>query len=279
MKNKKKPFRKKTASEVGQLARLACDLEVHAEKPGNVTPTYFFSDLTVADFLESSRILEPIVKRAVELGPDAPVCSLIEEAMREGKSNANFGILLLIIPLAAARGESTQDIIRNLDTGETKSLVRAMRKASLGGVKETKPPKDLSRYDVFSKGFFDVVDEEKITPFRLMELSVPYDSLAHEWIFDFPISRNIANNINPRNEESVVDEFLRVLASRPDTLIARKVGLKRAEEISGMATSVINGDLEISELDIYLRSEGNLLNPGTTADLIAAGLFLNLFYD
>jgi triphosphoribosyl-dephospho-CoA synthase len=33
---------------------------------------------------------------------------------------------------------------------------------------------------------------------------------------------------------------------------------------------------ELAKLDFWLRSDGNRRNPGTTADLIAAGLFVAL---
>ena len=35
-------------------------------------------------------------------------------------------------------------------------------------------------------------------------------------------------------------------------------------------------DRELVELDFWLRSEGHRRNPGTTADLVAAGLFVAL---
>jgi triphosphoribosyl-dephospho-CoA synthase len=75
-----------------------------------------------------------------------------------------------------------------------------------------------------------------------------------------------------------------VLEAWPDSLIARKCGLPIAERASGLAHRVLKagrpGDeayyAELGELDFWMRSDGNRRNPGTTADLIAAGLFVVL---
>ena len=74
------------------------------------------------------------------------------------------------------------------------------------------------------------------------------------------------------------------LAEFPDSLIARKCGLERAEEVRTKAAAIRNlGGLTTIEgrcaavgLDGFLRSDGHRLNPGTTADLIAACLFIAL---
>ena len=75
------------------------------------------------------------------------------------------------------------------------------------------------------------------------------------------------------------------MAEFPDSLIARKCGLLVAEQSQTMAQKAIdvmaNGPEaffnEVSNLDFWLRSDGHQRNPGTTADLIAAGLFVGLY--
>ncbi len=70
----------------------------------------------------------------------------------------------------------------------------------------------------------------------------------------------------------------------PDTLIARKKGIEAAREVSGRAGQVLKhggifsekGQTEIKRLDLALRDKGHTLNPGTTADLTAAVLFVYL---
>ncbi|MCG8650385.1 MAG: triphosphoribosyl-dephospho-CoA synthase, partial [Pirellulales bacterium] len=70
---------------------------------------------------------------------------------------------------------------------------------------------------------------------------------------------------------------LRILAAEPDTLIARKNGWDVAAEVCRRARTTDPEDAgSVAELDHYLRSDGNRLNPGTTADLIAAAIYLLL---
>jgi triphosphoribosyl-dephospho-CoA synthase len=84
--------------------------------------------------------------------------------------------------------------------------------------------------------------------------------------------------------DAIVDTFLTLLVSAPDTHIARRAGLARAEEVSSMARRVLEaggvgsseGRLAIDDMDGRLRGPGNLLNPGATADLTAAAIFVAL---
>jgi triphosphoribosyl-dephospho-CoA synthase len=74
------------------------------------------------------------------------------------------------------------------------------------------------------------------------------------------------------------------MAAFPDSLIARKLGLPVAEDVQNRVKHVLSlGGLDTTdgrragvELDAHLRSNGNKLNPGTTADLVAACLFVAL---
>ena len=74
------------------------------------------------------------------------------------------------------------------------------------------------------------------------------------------------------------------MAEFPDTLIARKCGNEVALQSSVQAQRAVEAFHEspelfwqaVSDLDFWLRSDGHRRNPGTTADLIAAGLFIGL---
>jgi len=260
----------KSPKFIAHSAYMACIMEASAEKPGNVSPTKSFGDLSYTDFVKAAERLEPFIEKAV--GERTEVGKLIYEATSEG-NNVNFGIVMMFIPLAATQGRGTSKLLKSLTLEDTAQIVKAMQKTALGGM-ELKD-KSLAKYDVFSKGIFDVIGEEKITPLKLMDMAQPYDTLAREWVEDYPISRAIATRIEEENE-SIINEYLRVLADYPDTLIARKAGLERSKEVSQMARWVLAGNLSIGEFDAYLRADGNRMNPGTTADLIATGLFLKL---
>ena len=82
----------------------------------------------------------------------------------------------------------------------------------------------------------------------------------------------------------MVETFLTLLAARFDTHIGRRAGVAAALDVSARAGKVVSaggvrtaaGRALIDELDRVLREQGSLLNPGTTADLTAASLFVML---
>jgi triphosphoribosyl-dephospho-CoA synthase len=75
---------------------------------------------------------------------------------------------------------------------------------------------------------------------------------------------------------------MRLLGVQADTHIARKLGGPAAEEVSRRAREVLAaggvrsqaGRAALSEFDVELRDATNSRNPGTTADLTCAALFV-----
>jgi triphosphoribosyl-dephospho-CoA synthase len=70
----------------------------------------------------------------------------------------------------------------------------------------------------------------------------------------------------------------------PDTLIARKRGTEAAARVATGARQVLEaggvrsaqGRTALAAFDASLRQDGNALNPGTTADLATAVVFVAL---
>jgi triphosphoribosyl-dephospho-CoA synthase len=83
---------------------------------------------------------------------------------------------------------------------------------------------------------------------------------------------------------AIVDAYLQTLSQVPDTLIARKLGPEAAQGVSRRAAAVLAegaaGTRERArseaELDAELRGPRNRKNPGTTADIVTAALFVLL---
>jgi triphosphoribosyl-dephospho-CoA synthase len=83
---------------------------------------------------------------------------------------------------------------------------------------------------------------------------------------------------------SIVFAHVRQMATQADSLIFRKCGPQIAAESSSRAKRVLDSgepgqnsyERALAELDVWLRADGHRRNPGTTADLIAAGLFVLL---
>jgi len=77
---------------------------------------------------------------------------------------------------------------------------------------------------------------------------------------------------------------LTLLAAAPDTHIARKLGLAAASTVQQRGRAALDaggvrtpaGREAITALDRELRDEANTLNPGATADLTGAAIYLVL---
>jgi triphosphoribosyl-dephospho-CoA synthase len=90
--------------------------------------------------------------------------------------------------------------------------------------------------------------------------------------------------VTPWLETAIVGCHLHLMAHYPDTLIARKRCRAEAEEAAARAKRVLDagwpilaaGPAALDELDAWLRAEGRGRNPGTTADLVTACLFVAL---
>jgi triphosphoribosyl-dephospho-CoA synthase len=84
--------------------------------------------------------------------------------------------------------------------------------------------------------------------------------------------------------DAVVECYLALLATAPDTLIARKLGPDAASDVTRQAAAVLAaggvrtnaGRRALASFDLELRDVRNTRNPGTTADITAAALFVLL---
>jgi triphosphoribosyl-dephospho-CoA synthase len=133
--------------------------------------------------------------------------------------------------------------------------------------------------------------KENISLHQVFKIASEYDRVCSEWVNNYPITFDVAyphlmEQIRKTKDLNVaiIHTFLKVLAEYPDTFIARKIGIKKAREVSSKAKEILKlGGLETSrgrenlrEFDLELRRSSNLFNPGTTADIIAAALALSI---
>jgi triphosphoribosyl-dephospho-CoA synthase len=264
---------------------LACLLEASAEKPGNVTPTHAFHDMTYEDFLRGAVALGPEIARAGERGVGATILAAISARCRWTQANTNLGIVLLLVPLARAaltgRGElrdSLSAVLRGLTVEDARAAYAAIRLASPGGLEAAVE--------------HDVRAEPNVTLREAMTSAAERDSIAAEYVNDYAITfeRGLpalrsALGQGASANQAIIQTYMELLAAVPDTLIARKVDQAAAEAVSEEAARVLaaggvfsaEGERIIAALDTRLRvTKDNSLNPGTTADLVAATLFVGL---
>jgi triphosphoribosyl-dephospho-CoA synthase len=272
--------------DVVGAARLACVLEASAEKPGNVTPSHDFDDTSYEDMLRSGIALSPELGRAGERGIGETVLAAVRASRRVAGANTNLGIALLLAPLARAalKGgplrERLGDVLRALTVDDAHHAYAAIRLAGAGGLDE--------------RVEHDVRDEPRVTLREAMAAAARRDTLAREYVSDYAVTFELGlpaladaldDGLRPR--DAIVELALRLLAAVPDTLIARKRGTDAAGRVSAGARQVLTaggvrsarGRAALAEFDASLRRRGNALNPGTTADLATAVLFVALLED
>ena len=123
-----------------------------------------------------------------------------------------------------------------------------------------------------------------------MALAASRDTVACQYATSFQHVFEVANRLEtlpPPLDQAIVTAHLEQMAHEPDTLIGRKCGPLIAEEARGRAERVLAAgwpdSFESREafaaFDRWLREDGHRRNPGTSADLIAAGLYVALEQD
>ncbi|MDX6699828.1 MAG: triphosphoribosyl-dephospho-CoA synthase [Baekduia sp.] len=274
---------RRSAEAVAGAAQLACVLEVSAEKPGNITPRHDFADTSYEDMLRSAIALGPELGRAAERGVGDTVLAAVRATRRVAPTNTNLGIALLLAPLARAAllagalRERVKEVLGALTLDDARAAYAAIREAGPAGLEEPvehdvhAAPTVALRDAMAAAAERDSVAAEYATGYALtFELGLP------------ALARALDDGLGPR--AATVELYLGLLAAIPDTLIARKRGRPAAERVSAGAACVlaaggVRGDAgrpALQAFDASLRRDGNALNPGTTADMVTAVLFVAL---
>jgi len=273
----------RSAEAVAGAAQLACVLEATAEKPGNITPRHDFADTSYVDMLRSAIALGPELGRAAERGVGDTVLAAVRATRRVAGANTNLGIALLTAPLARAAllggtlRERAEEVLGALTLDDARAAYAAIRTAGAGGLDQ---PVE-----------HDVRAAPTIALREAMAAAADRDSVAAEYATGYAVTFELGlpalagaldDGLGPR--PATVELYLALLAAVPDTLVARKRGRRAAERVSAGAARVLAaggvrgdaGQAALQAFDASLRRDGNALNPGTTADLVTAVLFVAL---
>jgi triphosphoribosyl-dephospho-CoA synthase len=275
----------RTPADIAALAQLACLLEVSAPKPGNVSPERQFADLRYEDFLISAvAIGQPLARVA-----DQPLGHTIRQAVDAAacwtKTNTNLGLVLVLAPLARAASVAGGDdlrgavrcVLEQTTVDDARHVYAAIRRASPGGL-----GKAVSQ---------DLAGEPDVTLIEAMRLATDRDGVAREYATAFEVTFQCGAPALARARrdglpwsDAIVETFLQLLARAPDTHIIRRTGMGAAERVSRLAGEVLaaggvrspEGRQAIEAMDAAIRDARNSNNPGTTADLTAAAIFVTL---
>ena len=301
--------------EIAVALELALLLEVSAHpKPGNVHRTQDFENTRFEHFLASAAALGPHFRLAASRGSKVAAGSIhgmqlgigerikraVESCLEwQHGGNTNLGAILLLIPIAYAAGMvpfraalRIQDIRKNLRrvVGATTptdavNVYRAISYASPGGMGK------VAELDVNDRKSLAKIRRRNLSLFDIFRISSGYDTISSEWVRGFPVTFDIGLPFLLRElhatgdvNTAVVDTYLRILSQVPDTLVARKLSISRAKEISLIAKRVLkaggmktsSGRKAIERMDKSLQTIDHRCNPGTTADLTASTLSILL---
>lgn len=271
-----------TPAEHAQLALL---LEVAGTpKPGNVDRERDFPDLRFEHFLAGA-IGSGAGLRAAEEGK--PIGGAFEEAVegmghQEG-GNTQFGALLLLVPLVKADELSPEGVTKVVEATTVEDAEGFYRAFEHVDVAVSDPPEGMDELDVRrGSGAISALNEGDYTLYDVMELSEGVDGVAREWTSGFERTFEASDRIAELDggiSARAAQVYLEFLAREPDTFVVKRHGNKVAESVLVRAQEALqearegNPELVTAFAD-SLVEEG--INPGTTADIVAAGLFVAL---
>jgi triphosphoribosyl-dephospho-CoA synthase len=264
---------------LSQAVTLACVWEATAPKPGNVHRGADFEDLRFEDFLVSAIAIGPVIGDAAAIGVGRAILRAVQVTRQMVGTNTNLGTILLLAPLAAVpRNKSLVDgigrVLDGLDGADATVVYEAIRTAQPGGMGQVDS--------------MDVAAEAPADLLAAMRHASEWDLVARQYADRFAV---VLREVAPWLVESVgqgwtltdaiIHTQLRLISAYGDSLIARKCGIELARQASDRAAHVLSSGRpgqpdylrELGEFDFWLRADGHRRNPGTTADLIAAGLF------
>lgn len=293
---------------------MAILFEVSADKPGNVNLTTGFEGTRYEHFLASAVAATPWFRLAAERGiavsqgeirvSDVRIGQIIRNCVWDINSwqhggNTLLGTVILLSPIAVAAGmtsavkenvfeiqkmkENLKGITESTTSEDAVDVYEAIRIANPSGLGKV-PELDVNDSDSVNR-----IVKENISLYQVFKIASPYDRVCSEWVNNYPITFEVAYPYLTRQiseskdvNKAVIHAFLKVLAEYPDTFIVRKIGIEKAQEVSVKANKILElGGLETSlgrkslhEFDLELRKSSNDLNPGTTADIVAAALAL-----
>jgi len=287
--------------------QLAMLLELSAyPKPGNVHRTRDYSDMRFEHFLGAVSGLHSSFYKAAQLGCirkyGGRVGRLIFDAVAnmfgwQTDGNTSLGTIMLLIPLSMASGKViAEDGFKEFQSRLKREINEVCEEAShvdsiwvYKAIQLAKPGGlgSVEELDINEDSAMNKIKEDNVRLRDIFMTSASYDSIASEWAHGFDLTFNVGHPFFNRTLEecgdinaATVNTFLKILSERPDSLIARKAGLKEAEKVSRSARIILEkggilteeGRERLWKLDERLGKRNHTLNPGTTADLTCSSI-------
>jgi triphosphoribosyl-dephospho-CoA synthase len=266
---------------VAAIVRDACETEVRAFKPGNVSTASPGHGMSAADFMASAAVAAQAMSHPGHSIGER-ILSAVEATRRVVPFNTNLGIVLLCAPLAHCAVEPSaprqlrsrlEPVLAALTVQDARLAYAAIRLAQPGGLGR------VERHDVAAEPTVTLLDAMREARGR-DRIASQFDTV-YEDIFELglPTARRFLARWNSRDWTAVA-VYLTLLSCFPDSLVARKFGSDVAQAVRGEAKNAatlieaarnpqdVVPVLEALDAQFKQRS----INPGTSADLTVATL-------
>jgi len=274
-----------TQNQLIELYVQACEIDVRAFKPGNVSIYNAGHDMTVADFILSSEVSAyPITATQYSLGER--IFYAVKATQEAVSCNTNLGIILLCAPLIQAAYQqqprqdlraSLQQVLKQTTQEDTHWIFQAISLAAPGGLGQSEQQ--------------DVRSTPTVTLLQAMEMACERDRIALQYvtsykdIFDFSVLRYNEAYVSFEDQAwAAVAVFTGLLTQFPDSHIERKFGTLHSDWVLKQMLTVDNAVLNttdpeqllplLHQVDKQFKAKG--INPGTTADLTVATVLVVL---
>lgn len=272
-----------TPASLKKLFKSACRADIEAIKPGNVSVHSDAHGMNGEDFVTSANACaDAICAPQSSLGER--ILNAVSDTRKAVAVNTNLGIILLCAPLIQAVylnqpnqsiRQSLKQVLANTTVDDARYVYRAIRRAEAGGLGVVEQA--------------DISTNPDISLLKAMQLARRRDLIAAQYATDY---RDIFECARPAllafysrwgyNCSAVSGIYMKLLATYPDSLITRKRGEVVAREICSLASALYERyccsdepedfDMKLLEFDHKLKDRN--INPGTTADLTVATVFL-----
>ncbi|MBU6236709.1 MAG: triphosphoribosyl-dephospho-CoA synthase [Planctomycetes bacterium] len=275
----------------GERARWSIVQEASAIKAGNVHPSARFENMDHSQFVDAAHAIGEAIDQSLGKSLGTMVVECTQAMLETTGVNTSLGTILLLAPLVQYElnhsenircemlrkdwtGSKLQEFFRSADANDCASVYRAIAACKPGGLGTAET--------------MDVLGPPPESLFSAMQLAADRDDVALQYCNGYQQVATCAQILqSPDFRSMLLPDAIRrlqviMMAERVDSLIARKCGLPFGLNVQSQAIEVLQSgpygserfESNWSAFDVFLRGDGNRRNPGTTADLIAAALYV-----
>jgi triphosphoribosyl-dephospho-CoA synthase len=166
------------------------------------------------------------------------------------------------------------EIMRNTGVDDAIEVYKAF---STGKVKVRR---DVPEFDVMAEDSLNELSEKGLSLYDVLTISASYDLISRELVGGFEKTFGCVVHINDFADTGNINEaishaYLWLLSETEDTFVKMGFGAETSRYVKERAKAIVTGGYELNEIEEFdeeLIRDG--INPGSTADIIAAALFI-----